>query len=103
MALPWLWCRPAAAAPIPPLAWELSYAAGVALKKRNSWVQEFPGGLGVRTWCFHHCSLGSIPGLGTENPHQGLLLKGTNKIDFKKELDTKKPTNKRVGYKLVFL
>ena len=29
----WLWHRPAAAAPIQPLAWELLYAAGVALKK----------------------------------------------------------------------
>ena len=32
-ALVWLWCRPAAAAPIQPLARELSYAAGIALKK----------------------------------------------------------------------
>ena len=33
----WLWCRPAAAAPIQPLAWELPYATGVALtlKKRG--------------------------------------------------------------------
>ena len=31
---------------------------------------EFPGGLVVRTWCFYHCGLGSIPGLGTEIPHQ---------------------------------
>ena len=29
----WLWHRLAAAAPIQPLAWELLYAAGVALKK----------------------------------------------------------------------
>ena len=29
----WLWQRSAAVAPIPPLAWELSYAAGAALKK----------------------------------------------------------------------
>ena len=29
----WLWCRPAAVAPIWPLAWELPYAAGVAIKK----------------------------------------------------------------------
>ena len=29
----WLWLWPAAAAPIRPLAWELPYAAGVALKK----------------------------------------------------------------------
>ena len=28
-----LWCRPAATAPIQPLAWELPYAMGVALKK----------------------------------------------------------------------
>ena len=26
----WLWCRPAATAPIGPLAWEPPYAAGVA-------------------------------------------------------------------------
>ena len=29
----WLWCRPAAAALIRPLAWELPFATGVALKK----------------------------------------------------------------------
>ena len=34
LALLWLWCRPGAAAPIPPLAWELPYAAGTALKKK---------------------------------------------------------------------
>ena len=27
----WLWCRPAAAVPIGPLAWELPYAADEAL------------------------------------------------------------------------
>ena len=32
LALLWLWCRPAAAALICPLAWELPYAVGVALK-----------------------------------------------------------------------
>ena len=31
-ALLWLWCRWAAAAPIQPLAWELAYAEGEALK-----------------------------------------------------------------------
>ena len=31
----WLRCRPAATAPIPPLAWELSYAVGAALKKKK--------------------------------------------------------------------
>ena len=33
LALLWLWCRPAAAALIQPLAWELPYAAHAALKK----------------------------------------------------------------------
>jgi len=32
-ALLWLWCRLAATAPIRPLAWELPYALGAALKK----------------------------------------------------------------------
>ena len=35
LALLWLWCRPAAVAPTQPLAWECSYAAGVALKKQE--------------------------------------------------------------------
>ena len=30
-----LWCRPAAIAPIQPLAWDLPYVAGVALKKKG--------------------------------------------------------------------
>ena len=32
----WLWCRPAAAAPIPPLAWETPYAVGMALEKAKT-------------------------------------------------------------------
>ena len=35
MVLLWLWCRPAATAPTQPLAWELPYDAGVALKKKK--------------------------------------------------------------------
>ena len=31
----WLWCRPAAVAPIGPLAWEPPYAVGAALKKEK--------------------------------------------------------------------
>ena len=34
-ALLWLWCRLATSAPIRPLAWELSYATCVALKKEK--------------------------------------------------------------------
>ena len=40
LALLWLWCKPAAVAPIQPLVWKLPYAMGAALKikkeKRNS-------------------------------------------------------------------
>ena len=35
LALLWLWARQAAAALIPPLAWERPYAAGEALKRLN--------------------------------------------------------------------
>ena len=31
----WLWRRPGAADPIRPLAWELPYAAGASLEKKN--------------------------------------------------------------------
>ena len=34
--LQWLWCRPAATAPIQPLAWETPYAMGVALKRQKT-------------------------------------------------------------------
>ena len=35
LALLWLWCRPAAAAPTGPLAWEPPHAGGVALKRQK--------------------------------------------------------------------
>ena len=43
LALPWLWYRLAAVALIGPLAWELPYAAGAALKgqKTNKPKKEF--------------------------------------------------------------
>ena len=31
----WLWCRPATVVLIQPLAWELLYAAGAALKRKK--------------------------------------------------------------------
>jgi len=34
-SLLWLWCRPAARAPIRPLTWEVPYAEGAALKMRG--------------------------------------------------------------------
>ena len=35
LVLLWLWHTPAAVAPIQPLAWELLYATGVALKNKQ--------------------------------------------------------------------
>ena len=35
LALLWLWCRPAVVALIRPLAWELPYAMGAALKSKK--------------------------------------------------------------------
>ena len=36
----WLWCRPAAVAPIRPLAWELPYATGCGPKKKKKKKKE---------------------------------------------------------------
>ena len=36
LALLWLWCRTAAAAPIRPLVWESLYAVGAALKRQTN-------------------------------------------------------------------
>ena len=35
----WLWCRPAAAAPIQPLAWEPPHATGAAVKKTKDKIK----------------------------------------------------------------
>ena len=40
----WLWYRPAALALIRPLAWELSYAEGAALKKKKDKKKNSPCG-----------------------------------------------------------
>ena len=39
LALLWLWCRLAAATLIQSLAWELPYASGVALKKKEKKIK----------------------------------------------------------------
>ena len=61
----WLWCRPAAAALIRPLVWELAYAAGVdiARKKKKriltywTWTR-----LGERTSVTHWAGVGLYSG-----------------------------------------
>ena len=51
LTLLWLWCRPAAVAPIGPLAWEPSHAEGAALKrKKKKQLKGFPSYL-AHSWC----------------------------------------------------
>ena len=40
LALPWLWCRLAAIAPIQPLAWELPHTVGAAPQSKNETKQK---------------------------------------------------------------
>ena len=61
---PWLWCRPAAGAPIRPLAREPPYATGATLKKKKRVSQR--GVLIVAQWVKNpssiHENAGRIPG-----------------------------------------
>ena len=42
LVLVWLWCRPAATAPVPSLAWEAPYASGAVLKSKRKQQQQKP-------------------------------------------------------------
>ena len=70
----WLWHRPAAAAPIRPLAWELPYATSVG-KKTNKRVQYIHTNC-FFCWVFVFCFLGlplqhvEVPRLGIESELQ---------------------------------
>ena len=55
LALLWLWCRLAAAAPIGPLAWEPPYATGAALKKQKK--KRIPSTLSITSVLCEHISL----------------------------------------------
>ena len=58
-ALLWLWFRPAAAALIQPLAWELPCAMGVALKEENNPEGFIFASLYVRLLCGIFLSMNS--------------------------------------------
>ena len=55
----WLCHRPAAAAPIHPLAWELTYASSVALKKKKKQNKKPPADLPLFTPKLHEVTLPS--------------------------------------------
>ena len=66
-ALLWLWRRLAAAAPIRPLAWELPYAVGAALKKKKKKKKKkrgssYCGSVETNLTSIHE-DVSSIPGL----------------------------------------
>ena len=68
LALLWLWCRLVAEALIQALAWELPYAAGVALKSKNKTNKKTtPRVPVVAQWLTNptrnHEVVGSIPAL----------------------------------------
>jgi len=87
-ALLWLWCRPAATAPIGPLAWEPPYAAGAAQEmERNIYIQ----GL----WGTEEASEGFVPGtlLGVEK--QPALLINTLKKKKKRRRHKKNDLPRR--------
>ena len=50
-------------------------------------IEAFPGDLVVRSQHFHCCGLGSIPGLGTEIPHQSAAHNSQKKKKKKKGVD----------------
>ena len=47
----WLWCRPATAAPIGPLAWEPPYALDAALKRQKASETGFVAKTEFSSWC----------------------------------------------------
>ena len=49
------------------------------VQKDSPLLMGFPGGLVVRIWCFHCCGTSSVPGLGTEIPHQATARTGRKK------------------------
>ena len=112
-----LWCRPAAAAPIGPLAWDLTYATGAALKRPNK--QKNPkwamlrgydvllgmvvGWAGVRKskpfrsslWCsrlrIQHCHCSSSGCLCDADLIPGLAMSTCRRCGQKKEKKKSKP------------
>ena len=53
--------------------YQLHIGLDVTCHTEISQIWEFPGGLMVRIQHFHCCGPGSIPGLGTEIPHQAAV------------------------------
>ena len=72
LALPWLWHRPAAAAPIWPLAWEISYASGIALGEKKKATEEKMFNVEDSQKRFNMCTTGA--------PEKENYTSGTNTV-----------------------
>ena len=59
LVLLWLWCRPAATALLWPLAWELPYAAGVALKSQKKKDVTKESGT-IFSWLEYEAEIGDV-------------------------------------------
>ena len=79
----WLWCRPSAAALIIPLACELPYAAGVALKRQQQQQQQKKK-YGINRYKLLHIKQISNKDLlyNTENNIQHLIITYTYKTEY---------------------
>ena len=79
-SLLWLWRRPAAAAPVQPLAWELTYAPGVALKrkkkKRRFQPQRHPELSTCRELCWSPPTCPCAPSPATPSNHDRCCQEG---------------------------
>ena len=60
LPLLWLWCRPTAAAWIRPVAQELPYAAGAALKKKKKDTRGIPTVAASATWVGEDAAFSSL-------------------------------------------
>ena len=66
----WLWCRPAAEAPIRPLAWEPPYATGVALKRQKKKKKEKRKKVKKRKYVFQEITSVMENNKADSGPHQ---------------------------------
>jgi len=68
------------------------FTAKLGINAKRGTTQGVPWWLVVRIQHFHRCGLGSIPGLGTEIPHQATACHSHHSSPSKKEEQPKCPS-----------
>ena len=74
LALLWLWHRPAAVAPIQPLAWELPYATDAALKRKKQKTKQKKNHIHSTTYTIINKDL--LYNIGNSTQHSVLTYMG---------------------------